>query len=499
MKFTKKLVATGVLLLVFTMLFQFYYSLQEQRKPLTSVLSIKKGNHKDDTYVLQPMEFEQFDNVLYKEEKGAIRVIGHTVYRDVNGVLGPENLSLLAVKYEGELSNEWRTKLFVAAVYSDGSTEEAELGDDIYGKPANIWYHYRDGNDTIVFYRLGNKELGSHLARLDYIIGTHSKKDKEFQTMELASSGKIKFPGIERMPAYKQNGVQLTLTDSKKKVYIQGYSYKDGIVTIKGSVISNIDTAINDDVLLFLPSQEQTYAAHTQKSELKKGMETAFSIDFKLDGPLSIQDEYAEVYVYGLGTRLFFHENTKIIHIKPLISHPFTAENVRTSDALGMKDASGMLHHNAVEIQMNDIYHNLIASSLQTGRITHFQTIPLGRMYTKLQFNAHMRLFPANGELKIHPNTSSDAKVIFYSFHSPVQMNDKQIPEDLLTGKLSELTILRELTFTNSISDISNIELDVSNADYLGIYIDSPSYDIKNEFEKHGKNLMLTNAQLEYK
>lgn len=475
----------------------------KEAKQTTHVTTTKEKTKKVIDYLFPKTTFTKFNSVIYDDGYGKATVIGQTSL---------DNNSLLAIKYEGDFVNEWKVLdkshdlMDLKAIYDDGTSNETTVG-----SVESIYAHYKDKNGNVFFiYKIGDAKPGAKLVRVDYNFTL--QHGDPFKTAELSTNKETTtLLGIEKLAPYSSSS-PITLEDSSKKVEIKSYSYSEGMLNVKGKVQFKEDvTGYKDTPIAYFPALNAEVDGDQNEgaqSDYFKGISKNFNISFKLNNPLSIQDTYVEAYLFGLGANLKLTGDAKVPQSKSILSHPIVSDfgmynnNLFPSQIVGLNDWSGKPNHNALRITMEDSYINNVNSleRLSQNRVTAKNFMKLGSLYQKLTFDLKLEkpyekdATPIAQDLNTH--------IYFYSLPNPQALWNKYDnslnPSEQDKAELQNVKLLKDVVIPHG-QEVPNVELDVSNVDYLGIYVDGPAYSAQYAINKSAPYVLLANGEMIYK
>ncbi len=460
---------------------------------------------KEEVHYLYPKtKFDELDSVIYEDGNGKVRAIGF-------GTLNED--SLLALRFEGDLVNDWRSQtmedslLITTVIFDDGSYLETDLNYQ------DILYNYKDkDHNTIVIFKIGAaKQGGVKVARIDYKFELNG----ETKSVEIKNTNKIiELLGVQE-GSFANGTTNIVIEDETKKVVIDSYSYLLGSVSLTGSVEFKNDAKEYENIsALYVPTTNTTYTSDYSKEDYYKGIPTRFSMYFKTEPKLTVEDTYAELYLFGLATTLNFTDKKAYIpKSKDLLLHPLDRlssenKNLIPSPVRGFMDLSNTNNHNALSIKMMTE-----ASTYNLTTIDNYvqsdNYLDLGTLFEKVEFDVKV----ANS-LSKYPDVTApdlqnmDTHIYFYALVEPTDLEAKrQYERETSNGdegnpetkaKADRVKLIKEIAVPHNGESVE-VELNTSDINYLGIRVNGPMYTVGNFMNDFGQDILLTNGKLYYK
>jgi len=401
----------------------------------------EKESESEEYTLIEEMDIAKRDEVLYKNEKGSLILLGET--------LDPEGKLVAAVKATGELKNIKINQLSMKFITNEG--DEYTLDSD------NLEDYRAKDNSLIWVFKSSLEVAGSSLKRMDYSLNGHvDEEDAKVKTLMLKDTTATEaIPALKEIPYYDVPNMNITRENEDYKLNITSMSLdpeesKD--ITFRGTIEPKKDMDFGEEFEAIRPAlhEQVTTLIELPQSQLYKGVPVDFTLSAHFKTPIG-KDKGA-IINFGTATMGFSvnaasgkeYKNNKPISLIDL-PEMYGTNGMGEIPIEGYTDIGG------------NLYYNIIESSdpnwdWGVGDTSERETIQyaLGSNYKKLKVK-----IGAGSALK---DSNGDYDFFIYGDDYNVEQDEEPTGTPLIHEKLKSNSPMKEY------------EIDVSNVNQLTIY-----------------------------
>ena len=401
----------------------------------------EKESKSEEYTLIEEMDIAKRDEILYKNEKGSLILLGET--------LDPEGKLVAAVKATGELKNIEINQLSMKFITNEGDEYTLDSG--------NLEDYRAKDNSLIWVFKSSLEVAGSSLKRMDYSLNGHvDEEDAKVKTLMLKDTTATEvIPALKEIPYYDVPNMNITRENEDYKLNITSMSLdpeeaKD--ITFRGTIEPKKDMNFGEEFEAIRPAlhEQVTTSIELPQSELYKGVPVDFTLSAHFKTPIG-KDKGA---IINFGTAsMGFSVNAA------------SGEEYKNNKPISLIDLPEMYGTNGMgEIPIEgytdiggNLYYNIIESSdpnwdWGVGDTSERETIQyaLGSNYKKLKVK-----IGAGSALK---DSNGDYDFFIYGDDYNVEQDEEPTGTPLIHEKLKSNSPMKEY------------EVDVSNVNQLTIY-----------------------------
>ena len=410
-------------------------------------------------YVVDPIELNKRNEVLYETDGGKVTLIGEGMNEEViDGDM--ETVSIVALEFSGDLvGTKDHTEIHLNGIFTGGTQKAFST------KPTVT---YMDKKNEILIYKKGLDEVGSdkELLRLDVSFTKPRAQQYTIDKAEVKSvvleetKGKITVGGIEK-PQYAYNlSPKLKLKDDQKEVVISDISIDGSSVKVSGEV-----TYLKEDVEL---SRElavlhmlDTHVKNVSEAKGKYFMGIPSEFTYTFSKVLESGGQTAELYIHGLGTvidltdgKVKAPKEVKLVHFPMIRDTKLYAENKPGIE--GVLDQSGKRYYGNTRL----INPNWYSPDGDDPYYNENVTLPLGGLYKT--FTAELGFVEGAIDMENAAKGTNDEVIVEFYEATGTHFVKTDLGEPIHTVVLPKGTAAQKVT------------VDVSGLDGLHIWLKTP-------------------------